>query len=89
MYAECAFSLFRDVDIGDTCLCVVSGVSYDGSFLYVDRYDPDWDYHEFNKRPKPAGEIDLMREVRHETSVFDDSGLDPLLTRVEDDEEEE
>eukprot|EP00397_Hematodinium_sp_SG-2012_P054739 GEMP01066255.1.p1 GENE.GEMP01066255.1~~GEMP01066255.1.p1 ORF type:complete len:334 (+),score=86.87 GEMP01066255.1:110-1111(+) len=80
-----ALSRFKDIEVGDTVRCVVSGVSHDGSFLYLDRYDHDWDFHEFNKRPKPAGTFDLGREVRHQTSALDTEGLDPLLLRVSDD----
>jgi len=77
-----ALSRFADVDIGDTVRCVVSGVSKDGSFLYVDRYDHDWDFYQVSTRPKPAGTVDLGREVRHETSILESTKTDPLLTRV-------
>lgn len=73
---------FRDVEVGDTVLCCVSGVSMDGGYLYLDRYDPDWDYFDHQLRPSAEPEVGSFgREYRHLTRATDDGDIDPLVAR--------
>lgn len=80
-----ALSRFDDVQPGDAALCCVSGVSLDGSYLYLDRYDHDWDYFDHQLRPSGVPEVGAYgREHRHKSSLFVDpatSDVDPLLSR--------
>jgi len=77
---------FQDVQLGDVVLCCVSGVSLDGMYLYLDRYDHDWDFYDHQLRPCGEPEVGVYgREHRHESSLFTDSSghaqTDPLLLR--------
>lgn len=80
-----ALARFEDVQLGDMVLCCVSGLSLDGGYLYLDRYDHDWDYYDHQKRPTGEPEVGVYgREHRHAPSLFVDpvhSGVDPLLVR--------
>eukprot|EP00392_Amoebophrya_sp_AT5.2_P004631 g4639.t1 len=80
-----ALGRFKDVRVGDAVLCVVSGVSIRGEFLYLDKYDHDWAYHEFRERPVDSGSGNIMpfgREPRHQVGLGSDA-VDPLLLREE------
>merc|ERR1712150_46914 len=76
---------FRDMQVGDAVLCCVSGLSIDGKYIYLDRYDHDWDYFDNQMRPSPEPEVGVYgREHRHESSCLADAGdsqVDPLLVR--------
>merc|ERR1712224_242270 len=79
-----ALRRFSDVQPGDVVLCCVSGVSINGEFIFLDRYDHDWDYFDHQKRPAPAPEVGGGREHRHIPSTFHDEtrdNIDPLLLR--------
>eukprot|EP00927_Polykrikos_kofoidii_P061081 TRINITY_DN55977_c0_g1_i1.p1 TRINITY_DN55977_c0_g1~~TRINITY_DN55977_c0_g1_i1.p1 ORF type:complete len:610 (-),score=115.90 TRINITY_DN55977_c0_g1_i1:42-1808(-) len=83
-----AVSRFADVQLGDAVLCCVSGVSIDGRYIYLDRYDHDWDYFDHQRRPSGEPEVGTFgRETRHKSSldIFADQanlGVDPLLVRA-------
>ncbi|CEM09985.1 unnamed protein product [Vitrella brassicaformis CCMP3155] len=66
-----AIKRFRDVQIGEVADCVVSNVSVDGNYVYLDRFDALHDYWSLKQRPKshyrPTRQAD-----EHETA-------DPLL----------
>jgi len=78
-----AIDRFNDVRLGDIVLCCVSGVSINGSYLYLDRYDHDWDYFDHQLRPTGEREVGAFaRELRYSPSLFappDD--VDPLIVR--------
>eukprot|EP00933_Yihiella_yeosuensis_P067226 TRINITY_DN7196_c1_g1_i1.p1 TRINITY_DN7196_c1_g1~~TRINITY_DN7196_c1_g1_i1.p1 ORF type:complete len:321 (+),score=40.18 TRINITY_DN7196_c1_g1_i1:608-1570(+) len=80
-----ALSRFKDVQPGDLALCCVSGVSMDGSYLYLDRYDHDWDFFDHQLRPSGEPEVGVYgREHRHSTTspaLPDNGSMDPLLLR--------
>eukprot|EP00929_Paragymnodinium_shiwhaense_P088301 TRINITY_DN48599_c0_g1_i1.p1 TRINITY_DN48599_c0_g1~~TRINITY_DN48599_c0_g1_i1.p1 ORF type:complete len:485 (-),score=95.20 TRINITY_DN48599_c0_g1_i1:507-1907(-) len=80
-----ALARFKDTEIGDLVLCCVSGVSMDGSYIYLDRYDHDWDYFDHQLRPSGEPEVGVFgREHRFKSSLFADGQsehVDPLLTR--------
>jgi len=77
-----ALSRFSDVELGDAVLCCVSGVSINGTYLFLDRYDPDWDYFDHQLRPSSDREVGAYgREHRYRTSVAGEDGADPLLVR--------
>jgi len=79
-----ALRRFADTEPGDVVLCCVSGVSINGEFIFLDRYDHDWDYFDHQKRPAPTPEVGDGREHRHIPSMFDDEtreNIDPLLLR--------
>lgn len=81
-----AIARFKDVELGDAVLCCVSGVSLDGTYLYLDRYDHDWDYFDHQLRPSGEPEVGTYgREHRHWTSLLPGASpvgsLDPLLLR--------
>ncbi|CAD7941929.1 unnamed protein product [Amoebophrya sp. A120] len=80
-----ALGRLQTVAVGDAVLCVVAGVSLSGEFLYLDRYDPDWNYHEFRQRPVDASSQPVYygRECRHQTSALfpETAAIDPLLVR--------
>lgn len=74
---------FKDVQPGDTVLCCVSGVSIDGRYLYLDRYDHDWDFFDHQLRPTAQPEVGTYgRESRYRPSLIEPSETpDPLLLR--------
>lgn len=78
-----ALKRFKDIRPGDLALCCVSGVSMDGSFLYLDRYDHDWDYFDHQLRPSGDAEVGVYgREHRHKTTIFGDTAdADQLFLR--------
>jgi len=82
-----AICRFEDVELGDIVLCCVSGINIDGSYIYLDRYDHDWEYYDHQRRPAGDPEIGAWgRDCRHEASLLnqDDplrSSTDPLLLR--------
>ncbi|CAE8601880.1 unnamed protein product, partial [Polarella glacialis] len=80
-----ALKRFEDVQPGDLALCVVSGISLDGTYLYLDRYDHDWDFFDHQLRPTGEPEVGAFgREYRYSTSApaFSRSETtDPLLLR--------
>lgn len=80
-----ALDRFRDVEVGDVVLCCVSGLSLDGRYLYLDRYDHDWDFFDHQRRPSGEPEVGVYgREHRHRTTLLLDpvhSNADPLLLR--------
>jgi len=78
-----AMARFRDVQVGDAVLCCVSGVSQKGSYLYLDRYDPDWDFFDHQLRPAGSQELGAFgREHRHRPTVVAlGAEPDPLLLR--------
>ncbi|CAE7203456.1 HAL3B [Symbiodinium natans] len=47
----------QDVQLGDLVLCCVSGVSLDGKYIYLDRYDHDWDFFDHQLRPSLQPEV--------------------------------
>eukprot|EP00913_Durusdinium_trenchii_P018303 g17196.t1 len=76
-----ALKRFKDVKLGDLVYCCVSGVSIDGRYLYLDRYDHDWDYFDHQLRPSSQPEVGAYgREHRFSTSMFSHD-LDPLFLR--------
>merc|ERR1711933_137290 len=65
-----ATARFADIQPGDAVLCCVSGVSVDGTYIYLDRYDHDWDYFDHQLRPCGVPEVGAYgREHRHRTGV--------------------
>lgn len=70
---------FPPVQVGDTIELAVSGKSVNGTALYVDRRDSDWEYFDFKRRPDRK-KID-SNEFHHEPSLVDNKGSDPLLRR--------
>lgn len=79
-----AIARFGNLQIGDMILCCVSGVNIDGGYIYLDKYDNDWDYFTHQERPAPEPEVGSYgREHKHESSLFLDSehDVDPLLVR--------
>eukprot|EP00439_Symbiodinium_sp_Y106_P044541 s1182_g5.t1 len=76
-----ALRRFKEVQLGDLVLCCVSGVSLDGRYIYLDRYDHDWDFFDHQLRPAQEPEVGAYgREHRFRTSLFSDD-VDPLLQR--------
>lgn len=70
-----ALKRFSDVEQSDVVLCCVSGVSLNGKYIYLDRYDHDWDYFDHQLRPSHVPEAGLgAREHRHETLRPSDAG---------------
>jgi len=78
-----AIARFKDVQLGDAVLCCVSGVSIDGSYLYLDRYDHDWDFFDHQLRPSKEREVGVYgREHLHSPSLVEgETVIDPLLLR--------
>lgn len=80
-----AMHRFKDVQLGDAVFCCVSGQNRNGSYIYLDRYDHDWDYYDHQLRPSGEPEVGAWgRDHRHESSLFTDptvSNVDPLLSR--------
>jgi len=78
-----AVARFKDVHLGDAVLCCVSGASLNGAYVYLDRYDHDWDFFDHQLRPSGEREVGAYgREHRHRSSLLEGPGLpDPLLLR--------
>ncbi|CAK9102328.1 Ribonuclease D (RNase D) [Durusdinium trenchii] len=69
----------EDVKLGDLVYCCVSGVSIDGRYLYLDRYDHDWDYFDHQLRPSSQPEVGAYgREHRFSSQAKGRDGREEL-----------
>ncbi|KAF4678109.1 exonuclease 3'-5' domain containing 1 [Perkinsus chesapeaki] len=72
---------FRDVSIGDIVDVCVSKVSWNGKFLYLDRYDHDFNYYDRSLRPRNDKIGSASQEYVHQPPAYyeESSDTDPLL----------
>ncbi|KAF4701747.1 exonuclease 3'-5' domain containing 1, partial [Perkinsus olseni] len=72
---------FRDVAIGDIVDVCVSKVSWNGRFLYLDRYDHDYSYYDRSLRPRNDKVGTASQEYIHQSPAYfqEAAETDPLL----------
>ncbi|KAF4716594.1 hypothetical protein FOZ62_026034, partial [Perkinsus olseni] len=74
---------FRDVAIGDIVDVCVSKVSWNGKFLYLDRYDHDYSYYDRSLRPRndKVGTASQDGRYIHQSPAYfqESADTDPLL----------
>lgn len=89
-----AMARFDEVQLGDLVFCCVSGVSIDGAYIYLDRYDHDWDYFDYQLRALPPREPEdnlnlegllggYRREHRHQTAIHNPGSWDDLEDNID------
>lgn len=70
------------VQVGDTMELAVSGIAKNGTSIYVDHLDGDWEYFDFNRRPSKQKQKLGLNEYLHVPSIIENpDSIDPLLRR--------